>query len=114
MFRKPKEIKNPQSFYLYICKLLLSQQLCKWMLLVTWREELSWRGCGVDVPMEELCLTHRHGRDWQSCWQGPPLPSAGGKKGILCPSLLSNKSWEFVFALAKYVPTTMQGDFSSA
>lgn len=108
-------MKTPQFFYLCVCKLLLTQQLCKGILCVTWRKELSWMGCGVDVPHGGAVPDPRARRGpGRPAGKGGPCPLQEGRKGFLCPSLLSNWSWEFVFALAKYVPTVMQGNFSSA
>lgn len=70
-----------------------------------------WCGC---APGRSRSRCPTQARQGQSSARGRPCPLQEGTKGFVCPSLLSRKSSEFVFALAKCVPKTMQGHFSSA
>lgn len=115
-----------KSFYLYICKLLLTQPLCNGILcptqpndkaenmlyFVTGRKVLCYDvyQCKCTTQLSGRCAllpAHRaHQGLPQSWWEGFPLQQGGEKKRLYVPLLLPNKSWEFIFTLANYVPKT--------
>lgn len=70
----------------------------------------------LDTGMEKMCCSSNPQGKAGTVTELVKLPLqwGGEKKGLYVPFLLPNKSWEFIFTWANYLPKTMQGRFSLA